>query len=74
MRRDKYLSLTLSVIFLVLGTYLLYDSGHDSAHADGSVIAGAVLWALALAGVAWAVRQHLLNKALRHHLRRHHSH
>jgi hypothetical protein len=74
MKRDKYLSLFLFVVFFSVGVYLLHDSLHDSGrYADSGVLAGALLSAFALAALGWAIRQHLLNKALRRHLRRHHG-
>jgi uncharacterized transporter YbjL len=74
MRRDKYLSLFLFVIFSSAGVYLLHDSLHDpSRYADAGVLAGALLSALALASIAWATRQHLMTKALQRHLRRRHG-
>jgi uncharacterized membrane protein YqjE len=74
MKKDKYLSLALFVAFSFLGAYLLYDSLHDSSpYAEGSVLVGAMLCAMALAAMAWTVRQHLMSKALRRHLRRRHS-
>jgi len=72
MKKDQYLSLALFVAFSFLGTYLLHDSLQDTGpYAEGAVIVGATFCALALASVAWAVRQHLMNKALRRHLHRH---
>jgi hypothetical protein len=74
MKKDKYLSLALFVAFSFLGTYLLHDSLYDTGpYAEGAVIVGAMFCALALAAVAWAVRQHLMNKVLRRHLHRRHS-
>ena len=74
MKKDQYLSLALFIAFSVLGTYLLHDALRDaSPYAEGSLIIGGVFCAMALAAMAWAVRQHLMNKALRRHLRRHHS-
>lgn len=74
MRREKYLSLFLSVVFLSAGAYLLHDSLHNAGpYADTGVLAGALLSALALAAMAWAIRQHLMNKALQRQLRGHHT-
>jgi hypothetical protein len=74
MKRDKYLSLVLSILFTVLGAYLTYDSLHDtSRNAETGVLAGGLLFALGMACLAWAIRQHMMAKALRRHLRRHHS-
>jgi uncharacterized iron-regulated membrane protein len=74
MRGRKHFSLFLFVVFLSGGVYLLYDSIHDaSGSADASVLVGALLSVLAVAALAWAIRQHLLNKALRRHLRGRHS-
>jgi hypothetical protein len=74
MKKDKYLSLALFVGFSVLGTYLLHDSLYDTGpYAEGVVVVGATFCSLALACIAWAVRQHLMSKALRRHLHRHHS-
>lgn len=73
MKRDKYLSLFLSFVFFLAGGFLLRDSLHDSTHSDATVLGGALLWGLALAAIAWAVRQHLVSKTLHRHLRRHHS-
>lgn len=74
MKRDKYLSLVLFTIFTTLGVYLTYDSLHDTGrNAETGVLAGGLLFALGMACMAWAIRQHLMAKALRRHLRRHHS-
>jgi uncharacterized transporter YbjL len=74
MRRDKYLSLFLFVVFSSAGAYILHDSLYDSGrYADSGVLAGALLSALALAAMSWAIRQHLMTKALRRHLRRRHG-
>jgi hypothetical protein len=74
MRRNTYLGLFLFVVFSSLGAYFLHNSLYDSGlYADSGVLAGALLSALALAALGWAIRQHLLNKALRQHLRRRHS-
>jgi len=74
MRRDKYFSLFLFVVFFSLGAYLLHDSLHDPGrYSDATVLVGALLSALALAALAWAIRQHLMSKALRRHLRRRHG-
>jgi hypothetical protein len=74
MKKDKYLSLALFAIFSTLGAYLTYDSLHDtSRNADTGVLAGGLLFALGMACLAWAIRQHLMAKALRRHLRRRHS-
>lgn len=73
MKRDKYLSLFLSFVFFTAGAYLLSDSLHDSTHSEATLLAGALLVGLALAAVAWAVRQHMMSKTLHRHLRRHHS-
>lgn len=74
MKKDKYLSLVLCAIFMTLGAYLTYDNLHDtSRNADTGVLAGGLLFALGLACMAWAIRQHLMAKALRRHLRRRHN-
>jgi len=74
MKRDTYLSLFLFVVFFSAGAYLLHDSLHDAGrYADSGVLAGALLSALALAALAWAIRQHLMTKALRRHLRGRHG-
>jgi len=72
MKKDQYLSIALFFAFSLLGVYLLHDSLRDSSpYAEGSLIVGGLLCAMALASIAWAVRQHLMHKALRRHLRRH---
>src|SRR5690242_3383493 len=74
MKKNKYLSLVLFVAFSVLGAYLLKDSLYDTGpYAEETVIVGAIFCSLALASMAWAVRQHLMSKVLRRHLHRHHS-
>jgi hypothetical protein len=74
MKRRKELGLFLFVVFLSAGVYLLRESIHDpSRSADNGVLLGAFLSVLAVAALAWAIRQHMLNKALRRHLRRHHG-
>jgi hypothetical protein len=74
MKKDKYLGLILFVILSALGAFLLYDSLHDTGrNADTGVLAGSLIFALALASLAWAIRQHLLTKALHRHLRRRHG-
>ena len=74
MKKNKYLSLALFIAFSVLGAYLLKDSLYNTGpYAEETVIVGAMFCALALASMAWAVRQHLMSKALRRHLHRHHS-
>jgi hypothetical protein len=72
MKRDKYLSILLFVVFSSLGAYLLHDSLNSAGpYAEEGVLAGAVFEAIALAAISWAVRQHLQLKTLRRHLRRH---
>ena len=74
MRKDKFLSLLLFVIFSSIGIYLLHNSLYDTGrNAESGVLAGALFSALALAAISWGVRQHLMHKALRRHLRRRHS-
>jgi hypothetical protein len=74
MKKDKYLSLALFVIFSALGAYFLHDSLYDPGeHAEEGVLFGALLLASALAAFAWAIRQHLMSKALHRHLRRRQS-
>ena len=70
MKTEKYLSLSLFVIFLSAGIYFLQDAISNSGRfAEGSALAGALLSALALAAVAWSIRLHLHRKALHRHLR-----
>ena len=74
MKRSKYLSLFLFLVFSSAGAYLLRDSLYDPGpYADAGVLAGALLSALALAAISWTIRQHLMARALRRHLRRRHS-
>jgi len=74
MRKDRFVSLLLFVIFSAVGIYLLHDSLSDPGHnAESGVLAGALFSAFALAAMSWGVRQHFMNKALRRHLRRRHS-
>lgn len=74
MKKNKYLSIILFVAFSALGAYLLKDSLYNTGqYAEEIVVVGAMFCALALASMAWAVRQHLMSKALRRHLHRHHS-
>jgi hypothetical protein len=74
MRKDKFASLLLFVVFSAVGIYLLHDSLYDSGrYAESTVLAGALFSALALAALSWSLRQHLTHKALRRHLRRRHS-
>jgi len=74
MKKDKYLSLVLFIIFVVLGVYLLQDSLHNTGpYTEEEVLVGAMFCSFALASVGWAVRQHLMSKALRRHLHRHHT-
>lgn len=72
MKRDKYLGLFLFVLFSSLGAYLLHDSIESPGpFAEEGILVGAVLSALAIAAITWAVRQHLMAKALERHLHRH---
>jgi uncharacterized transporter YbjL len=74
MRKDKFVSLLLFVVFSAVGIYLLHDSLYDAGrYAESTVFAGALFSALALAALSWSLRQHFMHKALRRHLRRHHS-
>jgi hypothetical protein len=74
MKKNKYVSLVLFVAFSVLGAYLLKDSLYSTGpYAEETVLVGGLFCSLALASMAWAVRQHLMSKALRRHLHRHHS-
>jgi hypothetical protein len=74
MKKNFYLSLTLFVLFCTAGAYLVYDSLHDTGrNADTGVLAGGLIFALGLASMAWAIRQHLMAKALHRHLRRRHG-
>jgi hypothetical protein len=74
MKKNLYFSIALSVLFTTVGAYLTYDSLQDTGrNADTGVLAGGLLFALGLACMAWAIRQHLVAKALRRHLRRRHS-
>ena len=74
MKKNFYFSVALSVLFTAVGSYLTYDSLHDTGrNADTGVLAGGLFFALGMACIAWAIRQHLMAKALRRHLRRRHS-
>jgi hypothetical protein len=74
MKKNFYFSVALTVLFTTVGFYLTYDSLHDTGrNADTGVLAGGLLFALGMACMAWAIRQHLMAKALRRHLRRRHS-
>ena len=74
MKKNFYVSVVLFVLFTTVGFYLTYDSLHDTGrNADTGVLAGGLIFALGLACMAWAIRQHLVAKALRRHLRRRHS-
>jgi hypothetical protein len=66
--------LALFFTFACIGVYLIHDSLHDiGPYADSGVLAGAMFFAFALAAMSWAIRQHLLNKALQRHFRRRHN-
>jgi hypothetical protein len=70
MRKEKYLGLSLFIVFLPAGAYFLQDSISDSSHyAEVSALVGALLSALALAAMSWSIKVHLLTKALRRHMR-----
>jgi O-antigen ligase len=74
MKKNFYFSVALSVLFTTVGVYLTYDSLRDTGrNADTGVLAGGLIFALGLACMAWAIRQYLMAKALRRHLRRRHS-
>ena len=74
MKKNFYFSVALAALFTTVGAYLTYDSLHDTGrNADTGVLGGGLLFALGMACMAWAIRQHLMAKALRRHLRRRHS-
>ena len=70
MRVDKYFGVCLAVVFFSSGGYLLHDAVyHAGPHADGLILIGAILSALAVVALSWSLKLHSLTKAMQRHMR-----
>jgi hypothetical protein len=70
MRTGKHLIVCLSVVFLLVGAYVLRESMRNAGHyAEEGILAGALLSALALAAMSWSIKLHLGRKAFERHMR-----
>jgi hypothetical protein len=72
MRKDHTLGTVLPALFLLFGTYLLYESmANYQWYADLILIAGATISAIGLMTGSWAVQRHLSIRRMEQHARGH---
>jgi hypothetical protein len=70
MRTGKYLTVCLSVVFLLSGAYVLRESLRNSGRfAEEGILIGALLSALALVAMSWSIKLHLGVKAFERHMK-----
>ncbi len=70
MKASKYSGVCLSLVFFSAGAYLLQDSVRNSGRfAEEGILLGALLSALALVGLSWSAKLHMLTKAVERHVR-----
>jgi hypothetical protein len=70
MKTGKYLIVCLSIVFLAAGAYVLRESMRNAGHyAEEGILAGALLFALALVAMSWSLKLHLGGKAFERHMK-----
>ncbi len=71
MRPERYLWVTLAVLFCSLGVHVLIDSvRHSGPYAEEYILLGGTLVGLGLASVFFAFKQRAQVRALAQHMRR----